>query len=1330
MRSDYSSLIHATERDACGTGFVADIQGRPSRRILEHALEALGNLAHRGALAADASTGDGAGVTTQIPARLFRRVLEGAGIKPDISGFGVATLFITPGTDEGTVRESVRVILERSDCELLVWRNTPIDPGVLGSVAVATMPVIRQALVRAPVRVSGPELERLLYLCRKRISRECSGVYVASFSSKTISYKGLMSARQLGSFYLDLADPDYETAIALFHQRYSTNTRSSWQLAQPFRYLAHNGEINTLQGNVNFMRARESTMQSPAFGDRINELSPVIEPLGSDSAALDNAYELLVHSGVEPMRALMALIPQAVFDDDADGERVKALTEYHAGFMEPWDGPAAISITDGRYAIAGLDRNGLRPQRYWLSDHGVIVVGSETGITELPGRIIEKGRLGPGQILAVDTQEGRLLRDAEIKAGYATKRDWVDVISSRVRVPLLARSQPAAEPDGALLTRQQMAFGYHREEFERIFEPMAAEAAQPVGSMGDDTPLAALSDQPQRLYRYFRQRFAQVTNPPIDSLRERLVMSLETLIGPRGNLLGDESGPSRVIRFPSPMITDSELGWLRERSELRPWQAEASFPVSAGADGMEEALHALCDGAAAAVRNGAGIVILSDRGLDLQHRAPLPMLLACAAVHQHLLDEGLRTSTALVLETGEPREDHDFACLIGYGAGLILPWLAYDTVRSLHDFSRRTDLPAPRERVDNYRRTIDAGLLKVMSKLGISTLASYRGAKAFEALGVSEEVIAAWFRGTPALAPGIGLERIARDQLAFHAAAAEDQVPADRGVYRFRKAGEYHSLNPAVFKSLHRAVRTSSFEAFQEYTDLVDGRPASSLRDLLDYSRGQQPVPLTEVEPVEAIVTRFTTQAMSHGSVSREAHEAVAIAMNRLGAKSNSGEGGEDPERFEPYDRDRPDLSHSEAWYPRAGAMAGSRIKQVASGRFGVSAHYLANASEIEIKMAQGSKPGEGGQIPGFKVNAEIARLRGSVPGVTLISPPPHHDIYSIEDLAQLIFDLKRVNRRARVGVKLVSTTGIGTIAVGVAKGHTDNIQVSGHDGGTGASPLSSVRNSGIPWELGLADVQRSLVAAGLRERVTLRVDGGLKTGRDVIIAALLGAEEYGFGTTALLAVGCAMIRQCHLNTCPVGIATQRPELRAKFPGAPEHVVNMMCYIAEQVRMILAAMGFRKLDDIVGRTELLSARATDCGIDLSSLTGPSGQGPLSSRMRRNDPPPYSEGLDQAVWEAVRASVEKAEPIRLGFGITNRDRSAGARAAGEIARLHGRDGLPGATLQLDFTGTAGQSFGAFTTGGKARCGQAGRSQILQPAPIGVRASASSSLRPFE
>ena len=1286
MRSDYSSLIHATERDACGTGFVADIQGRPSRRILEHALEALGNLAHRGALAADASTGDGAGVTTQIPARLFRRVLEGAGIKPDISGFGVATLFITPGTDEGTVRESVRVILERSDCELLVWRNTPIDPGVLGSVALATMPVIRQALVRAPVRVSGPELERLLYLCRKRISRECSGVYVASFSSKTISYKGLMSARQLGSFYLDLADPDYETAIALFHQRYSTNTRSSWQLAQPFRYLAHNGEINTLQGNVNFMRARESTMQSPAFGDRINELSPVIEPLGSDSAALDNAYELLVHSGVEPMRALMALIPQAVFDDDADGERVKALTEYHAGFMEPWDGPAAISITDGRYAIAGLDRNGLRPQRYWLSDHGVIVVGSETGITELPGRIIEKGRLGPGQILAVDTQEGRLLRDAEIKAGYATKRDWVDVISSRVRVPLLARSQPAAEPDGALLTRQQMAFGYHREEFERIFEPMAAEAAQPVGSMGDDTPLAALSDQPQRLYRYFRQRFAQVTNPPIDSLRERLVMSLETLIGPRGNLLGDESGPSRVIRFPSPMITDSELGWLRERSELRPWQAEASFPVSAGADGMEEALHALCDGAAAAVRNGAGIVILSDRGLDLQHRAPLPMLLACAAVHQHLLDEGLRTSTALVLETGEPREDHDFACLIGYGAGLILPWLAYDTVRSLHDFSRRTDLPAPRERVDNYRRTIDAGLLKVMSKLGISTLASYRGAKAFEALGVSEEVIAAWFRGTPALAPGIGLERIARDQLAFHAAAAEDQVPADRGVYRFRKAGEYHSLNPAVFKSLHRAVRTSSFEAFQEYTDLVDGRPASSLRDLLDYSRGQQPVPLTEVEPVEAIVTRFTTQAMSHGSVSREAHEAVAIAMNRLGAKSNSGEGGEDPERFEPYDRDRPDLSHSEAWYPRAGAMAGSRIKQVASGRFGVSAHYLANASEIEIKMAQGSKPGEGGQIPGFKVNAEIARLRGSVPGVTLISPPPHHDIYSIEDLAQLIYDLKNVNPAADISVKLVSEVGVGTVAAGVAKARADHITIAGYDGGTGASPLTSLKHAGSPWEIGLAETQQTLVLNGLRSRVALQVDGGLRTGRDVVIGALLGADEFGFATAPLIAAGCVMMRKCHLNTCPVGVATQDPVLRKRFKGAPEHVVNYFFYVAEEVRELLAAMGYRRLDEIVGETGLLEKEAMidhwkAKGLDFTRLfhkPDAPREETLHTRLQEH---PIDDVLDRRLIELARPALDARQKVEIEVPIRNVDRSAGAMLSGEVAKRFGHKGLRDDTIAV-------------------------------------------------
>ncbi|HEX7021349.1 MAG TPA: glutamate synthase large subunit [Trueperaceae bacterium] len=1001
----------------------------------------------------------------------------------------------------------------------------------------------------------------------------------------------------------------------------------------------------------------------------------------------------------------MMLMPEALNDHSPAEAELQGFYRYHATLMEPWDGPAALALSDGRYAVAALDRNGLRPQRYEIFRDGTVVVGSEAGLTDaLDEDIVEKGRLGPGTILAVDTQEGRILRNDEIKARAARRHPYHLWIEAKQLRPQPDGNTVERTWDREELARTQKLFGYHREDYERIFEPMVSDADIPIGSMGDDTPLAVLSDQPQNLFRYFKQRFAQVTNPPIDPLRERLVMSLETVVGPRHSILEESEDAAHVISFTSPIIDAAELAWLMKQDAFRPQTLQARFPVAAGPQGLEPALEALCDAAEAAVAAGAGFLVLSDREAGGAW-APIPMLLATAAVHHRLFRAGTRTRTALVLETGEPREDHHYACLIGYGAALIHPYLAFATARDVPDAVRRQLDVCPDDAVLNYRNAVQKGILKIMSKMGISSISSYRGAQIFEAIGVHQDVIDRYFTGTPSRIGGAGLDAFATDALRFHAEAyGEDPALTDRGIYRFRKAGEYHALNPQVFKTLHKAVRTESFDAFEDYAREVDGRAPCNLRDLLRYRRAATPVPLDDVEPALDIVRRFTTQAMSHGSVSREAHETLSIAMNRLGAKSNSGEGGEDPSRFQPYDQDMPGLSHA-SWHPKAGDWGNSAIKQVASGRFGVTPAYLISARELEIKMAQGSKPGEGGQIPGHKVSAEIARIRRAVPGVTLISPPPHHDIYSIEDLAQLIYDLKRVNREARVGVKLVSTAGVGTIAAGVAKGYADNIQISGHDGGTGASPLSSVRNAGVPWELGLAETQQVLVQNNLRGRVTLRVDGGLKTGNDVVIAALLGAEEFGFGTAALVAAGCAMLRQCHLNTCPVGVATQREDLRQKYQGRPEHVINFMVYVAQQVRMILSQMGARSMDEIIGRTDLLEVRATPlpktAHLDISAILAdpdPSGRRARKSQQARNDRTDDEAPLDEIIWGDCESAVRTKTPTRKHYHVSNRERSLGARLSGEIARTHGEEGLPSGTIQISLEGSAGQSFGAFNNRG--------------------------------
>lgn len=1309
--SDFRTLAWPKERDACGVGFVADIKGRKTHNTLERAITALSNLAHRGAVSSDGLTGDGAGVQTQLPQKLFLRELKENGIAlENESDLGVGVFFVQNDAPFEQIYALIDEQIAKSALTHLMWRDVPVNDRVLGEDAKMRLPVLRQVFVKRPEGLDDEAFERLLYLTRKRIERslreaDLGSFYIPAFSSRTIVYKGLMVADQLQRFYPDLADPDYQTSIAVFHQRYSTNTQSRWSLAQPFRFLAHNGEINTLQGNVNFMQAREYVLKSDIWGDSVAELLPIIEQGASDSSALDNAFELLVMSGRDPLHAMMMLIPEAYEESNIDPD-LRGFYEYHGSLMEPWDGPAAVALSDGRYAVAALDRNGLRPQRYWIGKDGTVVVGSEAGMVPLPDEdIIEKGRLGPGTMIAVDTQKNVLLKNNEIKMHYAKRRPYREWIEKCFVTPkdLIEDELAARAWDEVALRRSQKMFGYSAEDYDRIFEPMAFDGVMPVGSMGDDTPLAVLSEQPQQLYRYFKQRFAQVTNPPIDPLRERLVMSLETSVGPRGSILSEDERSAAIMQFKTPLITETELGWIKNQDHFKVAQFETRFKLSEGPEGMGMALEQLCKDVAKAASDGAGIILLSDRDVGSEY-VPIPMFLATAAVHHKLLNVGKRTRTAIVLETGEPREDHHYACLIGYGAALIHPYLAFATARHVIGASRRSDEVSPQVAVKNYIKAVEKGLLKIMSKMGISALSSYRGGQIFESLGVDKDVVERYFTGTPARLGGAGLVTFATDQLRFHAEAfGEDEKLKDRGIYRFRKAGEYHALNPLVFKALHKAVRTESFEAFEDYIDLVDERPATNLRDLIRYKKADKPLDLDDIEPIEAIVKRFTTQAMSHGSVSRETHETLSIAMNRLGAKSNSGEGGEDPIRFKRYEEDHPELSHAD-WHPKEGDWGNSAIKQVASGRFGVTPEYLISARELEIKMAQGSKPGEGGQIPGFKVSGEIARIRHSIPGVTLISPPPHHDIYSIEDLAQLIYDLKRVNRKARVGVKLVSTDGVGTIASGVAKGYADNIQISGNDGGTGASPLSSVKHAGVPWELGLSETQQSLVESGLRERVSLRVDGGMKTGRDVVIGALLGGEEFGFGTSALVAAGCAMIRQCHLNTCPVGVATQRPDLRAKYPGQPEHVVNFMTYVAQQVRMILAEMGFRSLNDIVGRVDLLEEKklelAKGAKLDLSSIlrdVDPEKRLPRRSTQMRNDRP-NDAPLDEEIWLDALYAIETGKPHTKTYNISNRERSLGARLAGEIARERGAEGLSAQTINLIFKGSAGQSFGIFNNRG--------------------------------
>ena len=1291
------------EKDACGVGFVANRFGSRSHEIIKMATQAVTNLTHRGAVAADAKTGDGAGILTQIPEKIFQKALEKLGVHLNsINDMGVGMIFLPRHDPDAQARGRaiVEKILQHYGVPLLGWRSVPQDLSALGAKALETLPEIQQVLVGRPERLTDDAFEQRLYLICKELEHRIAATgldefHIASFSHRTIVYKGLLVAPQLDHFYPDLKDPDFQASLAVFHQRYSTNTSSTWMLAQPFHMLAHNGEINTLMGNRNWMRARETDLQSPLWNEHIQKLVPIINQHGSDSMSLDNVLELLTHSDRDILHAMMCLIPEAYEQIPDMPDVLKTCYEYLSCVSEPWDGPAAVTFTDGVVVGASLDRNGLRPARYTVTEDGTVVMGSEVGIIELDdSRVVEKGRLGPGQMIAVDTAQGKLLKDSEIKHNVAKQKPYAEWVQKGIVTLPTEKTDSSATVDTPpeQLSTYQKAFGYMTEDVERFIKPMVTQAKEAVGSMGDDTPPAVISRHPRSLYSYFKQRFAQVTNPPIDSIRERLVMSLTTYLGRRHSLLTETAAHARLIRLSSPVLTNEDLQALRD-VDIPDFQIEtlsACFPVASGKQGLEAALEALCQQASEAVDAGKTLLVLSDKDVSPDF-APIPMALAVGAVHHHLIREGKRMRASLIAETGDAREEHHFAVLLGYGAAAINPYLAFSTIAQLAEDGEFEELTAPKA-IETYKETIEKGVLKIMAKMGISTVSSYRGAQIFEALGINATVIDKCFTGTTSRLSGIEFAEIAAETLHFHAKAFSgskgDASLEEAGYFRFRRNGEFHAFNPTVFKSLHRFVKGGKAEDYEKYVASIEDGEPSSLRDLLAF-KPSTPIPIEEVEPAEDIVRRFTTGSMSFGALSRETHETLAVAMNRLGAKSGSGEGGESSTRFKPQPN---------------GDLASSAIKQVASGRFGVTPTYLASAKELEIKMAQGSKPGEGGQIPGHKVTAEIASIRHSVPGVPLISPPPHHDIYSIEDLAQLIYDLKQANPRAKVAVKLVSEFLVGTIASGVAKGYADVIQISGHEGGTGASPLSSIKNAGTPWELGIAETQRSLVTNELRDRVVLRADGGMRSGRDIIIAAMLGAEEYGFGTIAMVATGCVMARQCHLNTCPVGVATQDPALRAKYPGTPEMVVNFMLGVANEVRAILANLGHRCLNDIIGRPELLQPidladYPKAATLDLSEIlmpADPTGTQPRYHLQERNNRDGVS--LDDQILKDAEEAIAQKTSIQLSYPIRNTHRTVGAKLSGEIAIRYGDAGLPDRTIRCDLKGSAGQSFGAFSISG--------------------------------
>jgi glutamate synthase domain-containing protein 2/glutamate synthase domain-containing protein 1/glutamate synthase domain-containing protein 3 len=1296
----------AQEHDACGVGFVANIRGERSHDIVHKGVQALVSLEHRGACGCDPETGDGAGILIQLPDRFLRREAERLGFElPAPGAFASGLVFLSRDAAERAWQTAAfERAVEASGQRFLGWREVPIDPDAIGRVARESLPAVRQAFVAAAPGLDQDAFERKLYVLRRvfeaAASRRPGFSYVPSFSSRTFVYSGLLMASQMERFFRDLADPAIESALALVHSRYSTNTLGAWDLSHPFRYMAHNGEINTLRGNRNYMRAREGTLRSELFGGDLRKLYPIMREAASDSAQFDNVLEFLCLSGRELPEAILMMIPEAWENHEQMDPDLRAWYEYHSFLMEPWDGPASIAFTDGRKIGAVLDRNGLRPSRWTITRDGLVVMASEVGVLEIaPENVLRKGRLRPGRIFFVDLEEGRIVEDEEVKARYVAKhpyRRWVE--ANRVSLARLPRAEVASAPMAPeLRTTLQQVFGYTLEDLRVLLAPMAASGKWAIGSMGDDAALACLSERPQMLYRYFKQLFAQVTNPPMDSINEGNVMSLYSTLGEERNLLEETEAHARILRCERPILTDEELERIR-RIDVPGFAVRtlsALFKVAEAGDGLRAALDRLCREAEEAVRGGVDVLILSDREVDPEH-APIPMLLATGAVHHHLVREGLRTQCGIVCETGEARDVPSFALLIGYGAGAINPWLAFETIRELVE--EATFVPEGlsfEKAVANYLKACDKGLLKTMAKMGISTLQSYRGAQIFEAVGLDRELVARCFTGTASRVSGVGYDVLARESGMRHARA----FPEGRytypeldpgGLYQWRRRGERHTFNPDTVAKLQHAVRDESYATYKEFAKAADGTAERlcTLRGLFRLRNASQPVPLEEVEPAAEIVRRFCTGAMSYGSISLEAHQTLAVAMNRIGGKSNTGEGGEDPRRFV---RD-----------PN-GDLRRSAIKQVASGRFGVTSWYLVNADELQIKMAQGAKPGEGGELPGHKVDATIARTRHSTPGVGLISPPPHHDIYSIEDLGQLIYDLKNANRQARVSVKLVAETGVGTIAAGVSKGRADGVLISGHDGGTGASPQASIKGAGVPWEIGLAETQQVLVLNDLRGRIRVQTDGGLKTGRDVVIAALLGADEFGFSTAPLVAMGCILMRVCHLNTCPVGIATQDPVLRARFAGLPEHVVRYFFFVAEEVREYMAQLGFRRFEDLIGRADRLEVdRAIQHwkarSLDFSALLHRPDVPHAIRHTGGQDWSLLDRVLDVQLLELARPALERGERVRADLPIRNTDRTVGTILGSEVSRRHGAEGLPEDTIDLRFRGSAGQSFGAFCPSG--------------------------------
>jgi glutamate synthase domain-containing protein 2/glutamate synthase domain-containing protein 1/glutamate synthase domain-containing protein 3 len=1306
------------ERDACGVGFVANIHGKPSRDILKMAVCGVCSVQHRGAVDADRVTGDGAGVLTQIPHDVLLPEVEKMGHALDHPmDLGVGVFFL-PHDDMERMRIHMITenILRNRKVGILGWRDVPVNPNELGDKARRTMPVIQHLYVERPPEMDDNTFERTLYLVRRELAikareQKFTQFYIASFSHRTIVYKALLLPSSLEKFYQDLQSPDYKTALALFHQRFSTNTFPTWSLSHPFRMLAHNGEINTVRGNRNWLASRSSDFENDYWTGEEHLLKKLLDSNTSDSASLDQALELLVLSGRSLPHAMAMLVPSAYGIDPNTSEELKAFYQFHECFSEPWDGPAALVFTDGRSVAASLDRNGLRPSRWKLTEDGIFALGSEVGIIHLPdSKVIRKGRLAPGEILEVDTLKGRVRFNDEIKAELAARRPYGEWLKNRVSLTAQAPAEPEGDLDILTLSQKQAAFGWTREEVDFALAPMLQKGEESVYSMGDDVALSVLSTRPRLLPSYFKQVFAQVTNPPIDPIRERAVMSLDVVLGWQRNLLDETPDHAKVVHLTSPFLFEGELQELKNLKDFPSRTLDITWPVSEGRAGLKNALVRLCHEAGHAVQDGIRILILSDRALD-HGRAAIPALLATGAVHQHLNRKQVRMRLSLVVDTGEARDTHHMATLFGFGASAVCPYLAFETIREALEADKTarkpvlTGLDYPKAAA-NYRKALEKGVLKIMSKMGISVLSSYTGAQIFEALGIGKDVMDFCFTGTPSQIGGISFPEIADEALGRHslgyavavpddgAAAAERVDIGDPGFYRPRQKGEMHAVTGPVIKNFHTFVKSGAPEDYEKYVAAQLENSPVALKDLMEFVPSTSgPIPIDEVEAVEDIRVRFTTAAMSLGAISPEAHEALAIAMNRIGGKSDSGEGGEDPRRFRPYEN---------------GDWANSKIKQVASGRFGVTAEYLSSAWEIEIKMAQGAKPGEGGQLPAHKVSHMIARLRNTTPGVMLISPPPHHDIYSIEDLAQLIHDLKEVNPRARVCVKLVAEAGVGTIAAGVAKANADIILISGHDGGTGASPLSSIKYAGLPWELGVAETQQVLMLNGLRERVTLRTDGGLRNGRDIAIAAILGAEEFNFGTIALIALGCVYVRQCHLNNCPVGVATTDPKYRAKFKGSPDHVVNFFNAVAQEVRQIMASLGVRRLEDMIGRPDFLRQRQIPqhpkAGkLDLSRILKDVGRelgqdAPRYCMMNRNDGLDTHPLDDLIIQNAQFAIRDKARVTPLRYRIKNTFRNIGTKLSGEIAFHHGNHGLPAGSIDVTCLGSAGQSFGAFLCGG--------------------------------